>query len=462
MDRPRKKPTKIKIDAKISDSGIDVFVNLDKFSLVYPKDIWSRYNGHLKEVLKDNVAFSATLFLPQMLDCGEITYATARPLAESYLLENGLYDMPSCAIGDKKSSISYILKFFNSQYHFADEEIKRPDSISMKKRIGEKTAIVPFSFGKESLLNFALCRELGIEPILVHFIEPWSPHEYHHKKKLIREFENEFKTTIHTVTYGPGYFKYGRYWNLNTELGWGLHVTEYCIVLAPFVSHFNADTIVLGNERSCNDTFVDTEGVRVYKAGYDQCKYWTGQQGMLSSLITGQRVDVVSFVEPIYELAETRILHHRYPDIGKYQMSCFVDDERGHENRWCERCVKCGYMFALIAAFGFDYKKIGFRQNLFEKKYASLYDHFFGYDPKAPEYGSQEELGLAFYLATLNGATGASIDRFKKELFPLFKKSKNRLMEEYLGIHPTQNIPPELKPALFAIYHEELKKITNT
>lgn len=453
---PAEKPKQLFIKAEITGEGIDIFVNNDLFPIIYPAEIWEQYGEDAKQVLLDNIAYSATVFLPQILDLPEIKYATARPSAEPFLFENGIYDMPSCAVADKKSSLDYIKKFFNTLYVYANNEIKMTSMISKKENSGGRTAIIPFSFGKESLLNFSLCRELGITPILVNVIEPSNKFEYFHKKELIKDFEKEFNVHVYTLKNYPGYFRYGRYWGLNTELGWGLHTTEYCILMAPFAKYFNADYIVLGNERSCNDIFFDNEGVLVYKAGYDQYRNWTPQQGLLASLVLGRRIDVISLVEPLYEIAETKILHTRYPEVGKYQMSCFADNDNAAEHRWCQSCVKCGYMYALASAFNIDIKKIGFTKNLFDEAHAGVYNHFFGYDPKAPEYGSQEELGLAFYLAAQKDKEGVSIERFKKELGERFIRDKSRLVKEYLGIHKTFNIPASIKQKIYNIYHEEL------
>ena len=252
--------------------------------------------------------------------------------------------------------------------------------------------------------------------------------------------------------------RYGRHWGLDTELGWGLQTTEYSLLCLPFVHAFEADYIILGNEQSCNDHFFDKEGTLTYKAGYDQHGDWATQQGLLSSMLMGRNIQVVSFMEPLYEIAITRILHNRYPAYGKYQMSCMADNDQAAVNRWCQHCVKCGYMYALCCAAGLDLDKVGFTENLFDETHSGIYDHFFAYDPKAPEYGSQEELGLAFLLASRRGHRGGSMGRFRKELSSSFEneKSNSSLIRQYLGLHSDGNIPPDLKPALLKIYHEEL------
>lgn len=456
----RKRPKKLSVDAKITSSGIDIYLNKGRFPITYPKKIWNAYNKEKKEILKDTLAHSSTFYLPQILGISEISYKTAHPLAESFFYKNGIYDIPYCANVDKKSSTDYLKFFFKTQYLFANDQIKVPERIDFdKKRKSEKKrAIIPFSFGKESMLSYSLAKELGLEPILVSIVDPSHKYEFFHKKPLMDAFMEKTGVEVHIVEYNPGWFWEGRYWNIPTELGWGLHVTEYQILTLPFVSYFDADYIIVGNEQSCKDTYIDKEGVFIYRAGFDQYKDWTQQQALLCSLLLGRKVEIMSLVEPLYEITETKILHKRYPEIGKYQMSCFAVDEDSKDARWCQNCSKCSYFFPLFTAFNIDTKKLGFTENLFDKKHAKLYEVFFTRKKDTTSYGSQGELAIAFYFSMKNGHTGYSINRFKKELLPKFVKNKKEYFKEYLGIHPTNNISTLYKDRLLRIYKKELRE----
>jgi len=452
-------PTSLTIDARITDEGMDILVNEEAFPIRYPPGIWEQYPQDRKEILRDNLAYSTTLFLPQMLGVRTVQMRTNRPAAETFLFKNGIYDMPSSAQSDEASSLAYIKDFFNTNWSFANNKIATPDSVDFIKRKDTPIrAIIPFSFGKESLLSFALSRELGMEPVPVLFIEPSHMFEYEHKKGLIEKFQKEFSTTIHVVEFGPGIFRYGTYWGLKTELGWGLHTTEYAALLTlPFAYALNAQYTFPGNEQSCNDIFIDREGVRTYKAGYDQHSDWLSQQTLLATLLLGRRIEVISLMEPLYELAITAILHHRYPEIGKYQMSCMADSSEAEHSRWCQNCTKCGYIYALCAGCGVDTKQIGFSKNLFAEQHAGVYRTFFEYDPQNPVYGSQEELGLAFLLAKRLNQKGASIERFAKEVQPKIEKEEKRLRRQYLGVNASPNLPEEILPRLQSIFSEELE-----
>ena len=456
MRHPR--PTKLTISAAITNRGIDVRVNKDHFPIVYPAGVWRAYPARHKELLRDNLTFATTIFLPQMLNLPSADYKTARPLCEAFLFENGMYDMPSSALTDGKSSLGYIKNFFNTRFFFADNNVKTLERLDLRQPKKIKPLIL-LSMGKESLLSFAVCRELGLEPVLVTVVEPSNTYEYSHKKKLIAAFEQEFGVTVHVVHYAPGLFRYGRYWQLNTELGWGLHLTEYCLLAAPLLYQSGANAIIVGNERSCDAIMWDRDGILTYEAGYDQHTSWVPQQSLLASLLTGRDITVTSLMEPLHEIMEMYLLHSRYPEVGKYQMSCFSDTVYGKKNRWCQRCVKCGYTYALASAFNFDLKKIGFTQNLFDARHRSLFNHFFTFNKHDLQFGSFGELNIAFYRAWKNGLRGESIDRFVSRCLKPFIRQRRGYEREYLGIHEPRNIPELLKTKVLNIYRDQVKKL---
>jgi hypothetical protein len=450
-------PEKLTVNSSLTDSGITLTIGNNAFPITYDKDVWQRTSESLKEQLLSNLPMASTLYLPQILGKREIHYNTARPIGESFFLRNGIYDAPYCANVDGKSSTQYLKDFFNTRYLFAKDDIKTPASVQFEQQKKEKPrALVLFSFGKESLLSFALCRELGIEPILVTIIHPGFAYEWLHKKPLVEKFEKEFGVTVHTVDYQPGLLKEGKYFGLSTELGWGLHVTEYALLALPYAEVFNCDFVVCGNEQSCNDIYFDKEDVLIYRAGLDQHHDWTKSQGLLQSLLMGRALGAYSLLEPLYEISETKILHSRYPEIGKYQMSCFASSEGSKDRRWCQECDKCAYMYALLRGFNIDPKALGFTDNLFDEKHKHLYDTFFSRTDDTHFYGSQGELGLGFFASLQYGTDDYSLKRFTKELLPKFKDNFSEIREKYLGIHPTFQYPPEYIDRLNALFSDEL------
>ena len=450
-------PTTLSIQASLTPSGITLGIEGEQFPITYDKDVWQRTSASLKEQLLHNLPMASTLYLPQILGKREIHYNTARPIGESFFLRNGIYDAPYCANVDGQSSTQYLKDFFNTRYLFAHDAIRTPAAVQFERPSKTKPrALVLFSFGKESLLSFALCKELGIEPVLVTIIHPGFAYEWHHKKPLVEKFEKEFGVTVHTVDYQPGLLKEGKFFGLSTELGWGLHVTEYALLALPYAEVFDCDFVICGNEQSCNDIYFDKEDVLIYRAGLDQHHDWTKSQGLLQSLLMSRSLGAYSMLEPLYEIAETKILHTRYPAIGKYQMSCFASTEGSKDRRWCQECDKCAYMYALLRGFQIDPHALGFTDNLFDEQHKHLYDTFFSRTDDTHFYGSQGELGLGFYAALSYGSQDYSLQRFTKELLAKFKSNFASIREKYLGIHPTFQYPPTFDAKLQSIFSDEL------
>lgn len=454
---PKATPTELKINAASTSNGINIEVNGEDFPITYDSGIWARVSPGLKERLCDTMAMAATLYIPQMLGLKEAHYATARPISECFFLRNGIYDAPYCAEVDGKSTTQYLKSFFNTRYLFADETIKTPTSMNVSLTSPKgKRALILFSFGKESLLSFALCKELGIEPVLATIIHPGFLYEWEHKKPLVEQFSKEFGIQVHTIDYQPGLLKEGKHWGLKTELGWGLHVTEYALLALPLAEIFNCDMIVCGNEQSCNDIYYDKEDVLIYRAGLDQHREWTAQQGLLQSLLMGRSLPAVSLLDPLYEIAETKILHARFPEIGKYQMSCFASGDGAESRRWCQRCEKCAYMYTLFRAFGIDPRKVGFTDDLFDENHSRIFAPFFSRTEETHFYGNQGELALAFLAILARGEGGFTVDRFKSELYERFSAQKTNLISKYMGIHKTSHYPKGYESTLNKIFEEEL------
>jgi len=449
---------KIEVDAAITPDGIDVFVNRKRFPIRYPLRIWQRYNKRLKEILKENVAVSSTFFIPQMLNMKEIYYKTSRPIAETFLFKNGLYDMATSAHTDNASSVDYLKRFVNAVSIFASNQIKIPSLIRIKApHHNRKKVVIPFTFGKETLLTLAIAKELGLTPCLVYFVEPTHLYESFHKKKMAKQFQAETGMSVNMVSYGPGLIRYGRVWRINTELGWGLQTTEYALLSLPFVHGEKAEYIALGNEQSCKEEVsVDTEGLLTYSEAYDQYIDWTPQQSLLTTLLSGRKVHVVSFVEPLFGIAEMAILHGRYPELAKFQMSCLANDKKAKYNRWCQNCDKCAFVYTYCAALQINPRSLGFTENIFDANHAHLFKGFFS---RNGDYYRDIEIGFAFYLSLKNGWNEFTLNKFGKEMMTQFKKNKEKYLMDLFSVQSASNLPAEFRREIIAIFETELRDI---
>ncbi len=439
----------------IGKKGLLLRLNGKKLPIIYPEKIWRTYPKEKKEALKDNLAYTATFFVPIMLQKEQIDFETARPLMETFAFKNGIYDMSFSAHVDGRSSVAYVKQFMNVTPVFNEERVRIP-KITHKKNKKEEHVIIPFTFGKESLLTYAITKEIGLVPHLVYVLEPAHQKEARQKKNLITRFKKETGVEVEVIEYGPGLLRYGALWNLKTELGWGLQTTDYTLLSLPIAEYYGATWIFLGNEYSCRDASKDEEGVLTHWAGYDQHPDWAAQQSIIATLISGRKITVTSIVEPLHEIAEMKILHKRYPNLAKFQSSCSGYENHGKNRRWCEQCEKCACVFTFLAALGINPKTTGFRQNLFDEKHTRLFQNLFDKKNKDLFYGNAEEMGLALSLAKKRGWKGRVIEKHSKQIGKMKNKKSDDLASVYLHPQPSKYFPKQFSKKIEKIFKEEL------
>lgn len=434
--------------------GFDIIVGKKKFPIQYNKKIWQQTPSNIKQILCDNITFGFTNILPLILKKEKINYQTNFPLLESFLFKNQLYDLLSCERADRVPHLSYLRRFYNLENDFGSNSSVSPDTKNAKKFTNKTpTAIIPFTFGKESLTTFALCLELGIRPILVYCQEPAHPHEEKYKLKKLQELKKKISLPVYTIKNAAGLFRYGLAFGITngTEIGWGAQTTLLSLLMIPFVYAHQAQMILYGSEYSNNESEM-YQGWRFYPS-YDQTSHWTAQQDNLVRLLTNNQCRVHSSLEPLEEISIFYLLHHRYKEMGKYQFSCGATHPLHHNTQWCCRCYKCARMFLFARALGIDPRSIGFGQDLLQKK--GMFDHYFGTDYKS---GSPQELDFAFYLAYRRGALGKYTKLFvAKKLGKL--KSRAHYLKHFTTLHSQINLPSKYKQRLLKIFSQELKSL---
>ena len=315
-------------------------------------------------------------------------------------------------------------------------------------------AIMPFTFGKDSLMTFALCRDLGIKVHPVYIMEPDYPFEVSVKKMLSLPFSREFKLKIYFLKNTLGALREHDGWH-----GWELQLTQYSMMLLPYVYAKHAGYILFSNEQSCNDTITDDDGFRCNPV-FEQSHSWLLQNSLMTSIIGGNSLSIGSLLEPINELAIIKILHSRYPDIGKYHSSCDLEYKPKHLGRWCESCSKCGRMYIFLTGLGISPKRGGFKHNMLANKYQSAFSIFSSPGIKAYGYDQSEagkdEMILAFYLAYKRGIKGPLMRLFVRKYLAYARKNERKLRAKFFGIHSTKTVPKELRPKILRIFHQEL------
>ncbi|MFO8016821.1 MAG: hypothetical protein R6U32_06995, partial [Candidatus Woesearchaeota archaeon] len=222
-----------------------------------------------------------------------------------------------------------------------------------------------------------------------------------------------------------------------------------------FMHRFGAGHVALGNQKDMDFGFINKDGYSTLPS-FDQSSAWTRQQDMMVRSMTGGKGRVVSVIEPLTNLAITKILHTRYPDLASYQVSCDCLDA-SDEKRWCHDCNKCARLFLFMKAFGIDPKRAGFSRNLMQKRYRRLYSIFSEVDAYEKSAEARDQQLLAFLLAYRNGERGGLIELFRRSFLDEAKEREDQLMRRFLSVYPAENMPKKMFREVKSIYEEELE-----
>ncbi|MFX1512856.1 MAG: hypothetical protein ACFFCQ_09745 [Promethearchaeota archaeon] len=448
----------LKVEAEVTDSGLIIHYQNTKYEIQYPDGIWGEVPQLVKKTLQDNLALATTLHLPMVVPgIGGIHFSTARPLLEPYFFQNFILDIPSCTEVNGTNTDKAVCKFLQLEFEYANSEIVYPGTSSFET---EDKAIISASLGKDSLLTYAVAQEIGLNPEMVYIVEQSFIYELKHKTELARQFKKEFGTDLHIVKHDTGKLRDYDYLGLpKSEFGWGLQNTEYAIELIPFAYAFKGKYIFFGNEQSCASSYYDKTGKwRVFPC-YDQTHIWTTHIDQITQILTGRAVKTGSLIEPLMDMMVQRILVHRYPEIAKYQMSCFTETEAGRDYHWCQVCSVCAKMYLMCVAGGVDPKHVGFTRNMLDLKNKHLFTLFGGQSnfTYANTSLARDEQLFAFYLAAKNDLQAHLVKEFQQSsLFQEAKEREEEFIKMFCTLYDTISLPNELKHSVISIYKEEL------
>jgi hypothetical protein len=446
------------IKARQTENGLEISFRGSKYVLQYPEGIWKEYPQSARDVLFDNLVYAETIHLPLTHRRKDIRYDISPPYFQPYFYQNMVMDLPSCADVDGTKTSELLKEFMEIRTTFRDQEIKFPNHVEETR---EDSSVVSISFGKDSLLTWAVCRELGLNPQTCYIVEPLLTYEEKHKTVLAEKFNNEFGVKLNKIVHSAGHLRDGiRLGVGKTEIGWGLQSTEYALIILPVAHKFRARYILFGNEQSCAEYYHDREGYICYPA-YDQSHIWTKQIDSMTRQLTGGGVKTMSVIEPLNDIAVVYALYKRYPEVAKYHMSCFVDTEAGRDKRWCLDCAVCSKMYLLIVASGFDPKTVGLTRNMLTeecKDYFSLFGGSSVHTYALTGRGRDEQL-FGFYLAWKNGDRSDLVREFENRFLEEAKGREDELYKTFFGLHESITMPAHINREALSIYKEVLSDL---
>lgn len=441
----------LKVLGKITNNGIRIEINNKKFDTQYSEEVWRKTPETLKKILRDNLVFGNTHWLPIIFNTDKVVYSTRFPLIESFLFRNQLYDILFSESVDRVKFMHYFKMFYNLEFEFNNQPTLFPTDFEKFKTTNENIAVLPFTFGKESLTTLCLCMELNIKPILVYVEEPVNKYEKSSKKKLLAKIKKELDISIHYVSNKAGLFREDAAFNIKpgTELGWGTQTTLLILQMMPFVYIHKASHILIGSEYS-NNEYETKNGWKIFQS-YDQTTFWSAQQNIISKILTQGNTEVKSTLQPLEEIQIFYILHHRYKSLAKYQFSCFANKPLYNNSQWCHHCYKCWRIFLFAVALGIDPYSIGFKTDVLA--FPNIFDNYFG---TRVTTGSQDELHFAFYLASIRQYSSPYVTRFNKEILQTLRPFSYYL-DFFTRIKDGSNLPVQYKEKLIHIFKHEMK-----
>lgn len=449
----------MRIGCDVTDTGLVLRLDERSFTVHFPRDVWQGFPH--REAFADNYAFIKALHLPWMLRRDmPLEFDTRLPLFRHNVFMALLNNISFCTDVDGIPTAQELKRFMAQEISFADHLTRVPaDGKALAGR-----AVVNMSLGKDSLLTYAVAKELGLEPVLYVSVDNDCPREYAYKADIAARFSAEFGDTVHVVENNTGVIHRYEYWQTPaTEWGFGHLITEYAMHALPFAWHHGARYVLLGNEKSCDDTYVNHDGYKAWPV-YDQSSEWGLELTNIARGLTACPMTVMSLIEPLHDLAIIRILHTRYPGVAKYQMSCFPDEnDHGRHGHWCGHCTKCARNFVFMQANGVDPKSVGHNVDMFS---AGHEDHFallrgakkgiptVGYD--ATPCGRDEQM-FALFLAHERGAKGPVMDAFAANFLDEARRRQDELHRRFFTVQPARTIPAPLLEQATALYAEALR-----
>ncbi len=440
------------IKSKILNNGIAINANKE-YNILYPKNIWSGLTLKTKQSIIDNLAYvklaSYSAFLKE-----DFIFNSSMPYFKSFFDECAIKDFPRFGHEDNLSAKEMIENFRNAKFRFDSDKVSMPDEDACT----EDGAVLGMSFGKDSLLSYAVAKEIKL-PVKLVFVKDCGKVELKHKLNLMNKFKKKFNEEIFILKDNTDNIASDKTINIiNSEGIYGSNAMNgYMMMLVPFAYGFRLNTILFGNEHNLNDYFIDEQNFKCYPS-YEQSSEWMEKQNNALKGFTGSKIGVASFINPIYNIAEYKTLYGRYPELAKFQMSCSHDPHGNEEDRWCYKCPMCAKAFLYTAALGFDSKSMSFNKNFFDKEYEHLYPLFSNTITRLyekPKAVKDEQL-FAFYLASKIGNNSYLVEKFKKEFLDEAKEREDELYKKFFGVHPSPAIPNKLKAEIISIYKEEL------
>jgi hypothetical protein len=412
----------------------------DPCEISFPEEIWRDFPA--KEALGNELAYILTQATPVILKHPTLWYPTPEPRFLETYEECFEQSIPNMVEPVPTENSEAVLSLFRSILRYFPE---KPPLSGLGRLDGwnPRRVILPFTYGKDSLLSLATLSALGYEVILVNIDECVLPRGKALRRELEGDFFREHGFTYHQVR---NEIQLLSDWQVLDRPVTRLHQVHihfvYLFAMVPFCTYYRAPYIVLSNEHE-NSLLCLHRGGYIAPHIYMQSRTAGARlAGMVEKFSSGQ-ITAVNPIGVLDNFSIHAILHGEFPTYGRFRVTCHM--EMSAYSRWCHACYRCAQPFIYSCALGHDPFNMGFEFSMLDAGKRPLYSLFReGVHPR-DEYhrfvGNEE--GLAFLMAHRRGVQGDLMDVFERRFLRDMEKRGSTLGRKVFGL---QAKPGRTKP----------------
>lgn len=388
-----------------TDSGFSLQTggkwHADVCAMRFPGAVWKSFKG--KESLVSELAYVTTLATPLILKHDRVHYNTPRPeYLETYnrCFEKSIPNLTEPIPDETAHAI--LQRFREVSLHFNGESLH--NSFDFPNTRGEKRVILPFSFGKDSLLTLALLRSMDYTVIPVIIDERVLPRGFAMKTLLCRRLAKNTGIQCQQVINEIQLLSDYQVLEQNPTRLYQVQVYFiYLLAMLPFCAYYKAPLIAVNNEYANTLKTIHKNNILAEKRVM-QGKEVTRMLSTIIKKIGGGRVRLTNLIGGLGDFAIHRLLHEIYHEFSFYRISCHME-MTGH-TRWCHECDRCARAYLFSVAMGYNTREMEFEHSMLEEEHARYFSFFQEPSPgnRYREWTSMEE-ALAFHMAALRGAT---------------------------------------------------------
>ncbi len=418
----------MEVQANITPRGFSLAISgawqAASCELRFPDKIWRSFPA--KNRLVNELSYVLTLVTPLILKHPTVWYTT--PVPRFFDFYNDCFEraIPNLVEFIPVESANDILQRFRSTgRHFSEK--CRMENMERLSGWDKNRMVLPFSFGKDSLLSLATSRRLGYDIILVNIDERVLPRGKQIREKLNKQITKDLQLSCHTVTNEIQLLSdYQVLERPETRLHQVHIYFVYLFAMIPFCTYYRAPTVVFSNEYHHSLNHVHKEGYLLANKVM-QSHEITRKLKQLVEDFSGGQISAVNLIGSLGNFAIHRILHEEFPAFGKYRVTCHL--EVSDYKRWCHDCPNCAQAFIHFLAMGRDPFRMGFEVSMLSEDKKTLFSLFKKPVHDSDDYHSfiRDEEALAFLFAHRHGAKGPLMDRFQKEFLLPTERNETKL-----------------------------------